>query len=45
VISLQTLSTTFANIDGFVAAGRKYGALGMINRGWTDSSQILYRTA
>jgi len=39
------LSTTFANIDGFVAAGRQYGALGMINSGWTDSSQILYRTA
>jgi hexosaminidase len=39
------LATTFANIDGFTAAGHQYGALGMINSGWTDSSQILYRTA
>ncbi len=37
--------TTFANIDGFAAAGRQVGALGLINSGWTDSGQILYRTA
>lgn len=36
---------TFQNIDGFLADGRKYGALGMINTGWTDASQVLYRTA
>ncbi len=35
---------TFANIDGFVADGRKYGALGMINSGWSDSGQALFRT-
>jgi hexosaminidase len=36
---------SFANIDGFLADGRKYGAVGMINTGWTDASQVLYRTA
>jgi hypothetical protein len=36
---------TFPNIDGFVADGRKYGALGMVNTGWTDASQVLYRMA
>jgi hypothetical protein len=34
---------TFANIDGLVRDGRKYGALGEMNTGWTDSSQMLYR--
>jgi hexosaminidase len=34
---------TIANIDGFVADGRKYGALGLINTGWTDAGQVLYR--
>jgi hexosaminidase len=28
-----------------MATGRKYGALGMIDSGWTDSGQILFRTA
>ncbi len=36
--------TTFANIDGFLASGRKYGAIGMVNTGWTDSAQVIYRT-
>ena len=36
---------TFINIDDFVAAGRKYGALGMVNTGWTDSAQAIYRNA
>src|SRR5579864_614504 len=36
---------SFENIDGFLADGRKYGAMGMINTGWTDASQVLYRTA
>jgi len=36
---------TFENIDGFLADARKYGTLGMINTGWTDASQVLYRTA
>jgi hypothetical protein len=36
---------TFENIDGFLSDGRKYGAMGMINTGWTDASQVLYRTA
>jgi hypothetical protein len=38
-------SITFANIDGFVADGRKFGALGVMNTGWTDAGQVLYRTA
>ncbi len=38
-------SITFANIDGFVADGRKFGALGIMNTGWTDAGQVLYRTA
>jgi len=37
-------SVTFPNIDGLAAAGRKYGALGLIDSGWTDSGQILYTT-
>ena len=36
---------TFENIDGFLVDARKYGAMGMINTGWTDASQVLYRTA
>jgi len=36
---------TFENIDGFLADARKYGTMGMINTGWTDASQVLYRTA
>jgi hypothetical protein len=36
---------TFENIDGFLGDARRYGTLGMINTGWTDASQVLYRTA
>jgi hypothetical protein len=36
---------TFENIDGFLADGRKFGAMGLINTGWSDGSQVLYRTA
>jgi len=36
---------TFENIDGFLADARKYGTMGMVNTGWTDASQVLYRTA
>jgi hexosaminidase len=36
---------TFANIDNFLAAGRRSGALGMINSVWTDSGQGLLRVA
>ncbi|HVP48143.1 MAG TPA: beta-N-acetylhexosaminidase [Bryobacteraceae bacterium] len=36
---------SFQNIDGFLADARKYGTMGMINTGWTDASQVLYRTA
>jgi len=34
---------TFANIDTFVAAGRKSGTLGVINTIWTDDAQLLMR--
>ena len=34
---------TFKNINGFLAAGKKYGTLGVLNTGWTDSAQTLYR--
>jgi hypothetical protein len=34
---------TFANIDNFLAAGRRSEALGMINSVWTDSAQCLLR--
>jgi len=35
--------TTFANIDNFLAAGRRSGTLGMINSVWTDSAQCFLR--
>lgn len=38
-------TTTFANIDRFLADGRKYGAIGVINTGWTDDAQTIYRPA
>ena len=38
-------TTTFANIDGFIAAGRNHGAIGVINTGWTDDAQTIYRLA
>ena len=37
------LDMTFANIDNFLAAGRRSGALGMINSVWTDSAQCFLR--
>ncbi len=34
---------TFENVDTFLAAGRRSGALGLINSLWTDDAQILIR--
>jgi len=34
---------TFDNVDQFLAAGRKYGGLGMLHTGWTDDAHVLYR--
>lgn len=34
---------TFANINGFVAAGRKVGALGVVTSVWADDGQLLMR--
>ena len=34
---------TFANIDTFIAAGRRSGALGVMNTSWTDDQQALRR--
>ena len=34
---------TFANIDTFIAAGRRSGALGVMNTIWTDDAQMLMR--
>jgi len=34
---------SFDNIDTFLAAGRKSGALGLINTIWTDDAQMLMR--
>jgi len=34
---------TFANIDTFLATGKKANALGMINTIWTDDNQMLMR--
>jgi hypothetical protein len=36
-------STIFTNITGFIADGRKHGAIGIINTGWTDDAQTIYR--
>ena len=36
-------SKSFENIDRFLAAGRKSGALGMMNTIWTDDAQELLR--
>jgi hypothetical protein len=38
-------TTTFKNIGGFLSAGRKYGAIGVINTGWTDDAQTIYRNS
>jgi hexosaminidase len=35
--------TTFANIDTFLAAGRRSGALGLVNSVWSDDAQLLLR--
>jgi hexosaminidase len=32
---------TFANVDTWLAAGRKSGALGIVNTVWTDDGQVL----
>jgi hexosaminidase len=37
--------STFTNIDGFLAAGRKAKAFGMINTEWSDSALALHREA
>ncbi len=37
--------STFINIDGFLAAGRKADALGMVNTEWSDSALALHREA
>jgi len=34
---------SFYNINGLTASGKKFGALGMLNTGWTDCGQTLYR--
>jgi len=36
---------SFANIDTFLASGRKSGAMGLMNTLWTDDAQNLLRTA
>ena len=36
-------SMSFQNIDQFIVAGRKSGALGMMNTIWTDDAQMLMR--
>ncbi len=35
--------TTFENIDTFLAAGRRSGALGLVNSVWADDAQLLFR--
>ena len=37
--------SSFINIDGFLAAGRKAGAMGMMNTEWSDSALALHREA
>ena len=34
---------SFFNINGLTAAGRKHKTLGILNTGWTDSAQTIYR--
>jgi hexosaminidase len=34
---------SFININGLTAAGRKFKTLGILNTGWTDSAQTIYR--
>jgi hexosaminidase len=35
--------TTFENIDTFLAAGRRSGAMGLVNSVWADDAQLLFR--
>jgi hypothetical protein len=34
---------SFININGLTAAGKKFKTLGILNTGWTDSAQTIYR--
>ncbi len=34
---------TFKNVNGLLSTGEKYGTLGVLNTGWTDSAQTIYR--
>ena len=34
---------TFSNINGLIAEGKKHNTLGVLNTGWTDSAQTIYR--
>ena len=34
---------TFDNVNGFLAAGRKHGIIGMVATNWADSAQVIYR--
>ncbi|MGO8675047.1 MAG: beta-N-acetylhexosaminidase [Limisphaerales bacterium] len=34
---------SFADINGLAATGKRYNSLGILNTGWTDSAQTLYR--
>ncbi len=34
---------TFRNVNGLLATGRKYGTMGCLTTGWTDSAQTIYR--
>lgn len=36
---------TFDNVDQFLAAGHKYGVLGMLHTGWTDDAHTMFRPA
>jgi hexosaminidase len=36
-------NTTFENIDTFLAAGQRSGALGLVNTVWADDGQLLFR--
>ena len=36
-------STTFRNIDTWIAAGKRTGSLGLLNTLWTDNGQMLMR--
>ena len=40
---VPSFETSFSNIGGLLAAGRRHNALGLLNTGWTDCGQVLYR--